>query len=239
MQSMRFQRRLSHLVLAGLAGSGLPSGADAGQPPEIRVGIVVEPPAAAAVHDLTPMVAEADAIWRPHGVTIGLVARDDVAAGWVRMSVFLEATASRGHQSVGLGSIWFAEDGLPAPLIRLNVSAVSVRIRSERIGGRRFDSWPQSLERRITTRALGRVLAHEVGHYVLASPAHSRSGLMRASFSGRQLAEWDRSSFALEPVVLPRLRARLARLASAQNPLVAERADPNDHDREDSSAMKH
>jgi hypothetical protein len=238
MPGMSFQRWLSHLVLGGLAGVGMPSTAAAGQPPEFRVGIVVDQPTPAAVRDLPVMVAEADAIWRPHGVTIGLVAPDDVAAGSARMSVLLETTAVREPQTVGLGSIWFAEDGLPAPLIRINVQAVAVRIRSERIGGRRFDSWPQTLERRITTRALGRVLAHEVGHYVLASPAHSRSGLMRASFSGRQLAEWDRSSFALEPVVLPRLRARLARLTSAQNPQVAERADPNDHDREDSSAMK-
>ena len=31
-------------------------------------------------------------------------------------------------------------------------------------------------------RALGRVLAHEIGHVLLAAPYHERDGLMRANF---------------------------------------------------------
>jgi hypothetical protein len=237
MLGMSLHRRLSPIVFGGLALVGVPSGAGAGQSPEFR-GIVIEEGVPAVVQDLPAMVAEADAIWRPHGVSIRLVAPGDVAPDSVRMAVVLAGTPARERDAIGLGSIWFGEDGLPAPLIRVNAPAVAVRIRNEHIGGRRFESWPQALERRITARALGRVLAHEVGHYVLASPAHAARGLMRASFSGRQLAEWDRASFALEPVILPRLRARLARLTLPHHPQVAERTDPNDHDGEALSAIK-
>ena len=65
------------------------------------------------------------------------------------------------------------------------------------------------------------VLAHEIGHYLLAFPTHSRVGLMRASFNSRQLEGWDRRGFRLEASALPRLRARVARLVSFPEPLVA------------------
>jgi hypothetical protein len=77
-------------------------------------------------------------------------------------------------------------------------------------------------------QAAGEVdLAHEPQvadlevHYLLAFPAHSRVGLMRASFDGRQLGSWDRRGFQLEASALPRLRARVARLVSFPEPLVA------------------
>jgi hypothetical protein len=67
------------------------------------------------------------------------------------------------------------------------------------------------------------VLAHEIGHFLLASSAHARHGLMRASFDGRQLSEWSRRGFELHGAALPRLRARLARLDSDREPLVASK----------------
>jgi hypothetical protein len=63
-------------------------------------------------------------------------------------------------------------------------------------------------------RALGRVLAHEIGHFVLALPSHAPSGLMRPTFSGRELTTLDRKAFALSAELLPRLRDRLVRLRS-------------------------
>jgi hypothetical protein len=45
---------------------------------------------------------------------------------------------------------------------------------------------PQVLEQHMA-RALGRAVAHEVGHYLTNSPAHARRGLMRASHRSSDL----------------------------------------------------
>ena len=44
-------------------------------------------------------------------------------------------------------------------------------------------------------RALGRVLAHEIGHVLLAAPYHDRAGLMRAAFRPDELAGPNRAAF--------------------------------------------
>src|SRR5581483_4855060 len=62
-------------------------------------------------------------------------------------------------------------------------------------------------------RALGRVLAHEMGHVLLAMSAHQPRGLMRASFRPADLAAMDRSTFTLSPNELSRLNSRLRALA--------------------------
>jgi hypothetical protein len=42
---------------------------------------------------------------------------------------------------------------------------------------------------RLLPRALGRALAHELGHYLLARRAHSPTGLMREAFRPEDLAD--------------------------------------------------
>ena len=74
-------------------------------------------------------------------------------------------------------------------------------------------------------RALGRVLAHELGHILLGSPAyHDPDGLMRATFTGGELAYIDPYRYRLADRSVRRLQARLARLTEAH---MAERAASN------------
>ncbi|HET9268537.1 MAG TPA: hypothetical protein VFO31_10250, partial [Vicinamibacterales bacterium] len=63
-------------------------------------------------------------------------------------------------------------------------------------------------------RALGRVLAHEIGHVLLAARGHGRSGLMRATFRAEELAGRDRRPFRLTCSDVDRLRVRLRDLAA-------------------------
>ena len=62
-------------------------------------------------------------------------------------------------------------------------------------------------------RALGRVLAHEIGHVLLRLPLHDATGLMRAVLSPSELAEPNRSRLGLANRSVGRLRSRLAALA--------------------------
>jgi hypothetical protein len=57
-------------------------------------------------------------------------------------------------------------------------------------------------------RALGRVLAHEIGHVVLSAPRHQASGLMRPSFDPADLVTPSRAAYTLSKKEIERLGQR-------------------------------
>ena len=70
-------------------------------------------------------------------------------------------------------------------------------------------------------RALGRVVAHEIGHVLFAWRRHTPHGLMRAQFGAVQLLDLDRRPFAVPADLLPRLRAHLEQLTGRVTTLMA------------------
>jgi hypothetical protein len=65
--------------------------------------------------------------------------------------------------------------------------------------------------------ALGRVVAHEIGHVLLGSPAyHDAEGLMRTTFFPEDLSRPERSRFLLTHRSVARLRSRIAAITEAQ-----------------------
>ena len=111
-----------------------------------------------------------------------------------------------------LGAILFDHENVPATTLTIQAAAVEATVARTRWGGRPFDQWPAAWRDTLIGRALGRVLAHEIGHYLLASRLHDRDGLMRASFDGDELLRPGRHGFAVAARDLPRLRTRLAGL---------------------------
>ena len=67
----------------------------------------------------------------------------------------------------------------------------------------RFSAWPIAARERFLSRALGRVIAHEIGHYLLG-PRHS-SGLMRRAFSAADLVDRSSARFRLSALDVQRL----------------------------------
>ena len=87
-----------------------------------------------------------------------------------------------------LGWIGFSDVEGPGPFIVLSLRrAMDLLGRAER-GARRLADLPGMVER-LLPRALGRALAHELGHYLLARRAHSPTGLMREAFRPEDLAD--------------------------------------------------
>jgi hypothetical protein len=70
-----------------------------------------------------------------------------------------------------------------------------------------FPAYPNDI-----ARALGRVLAHEIGHRLLGFPAHDRTGLMRPAFRPGELREPGRQHFTLTSIGISQLDRRLPRL---------------------------
>jgi hypothetical protein len=61
----------------------------------------------------------------------------------------------------------------------------------------------------VYARALGRVLAHELGHLLLRLNGHRDHGLMRSTFSHRSLIARGRGAFRLAPDDLRAIRTAL------------------------------
>ena len=58
---------------------------------------------------------------------------------------------------------------------------------------------------------LGRVVAHEIGHYLLNTRTHTPSGLMRATFEGAELVDHRSDTFDLDAGTTARLLERVGR----------------------------
>jgi len=159
------------------------------------------------------MIREADAIWRPHGVAVALEGRGGPALPipGAELPLALRFADPPAARLGRLGAVRLVH-GVPERSLDIVAADVSTLVGQAVWHGRRVDEWPATMVDQIKGRALGRVLAHELGHFLLASPVHTRIGLMRAGFTARDLASADRRPFQVNREYLPRLGARLDRL---------------------------
>jgi hypothetical protein len=158
-------------------------------------------------------IAEAARIWNVYDIAID--AADVVAcdiAGPASLTVaIVQDDRPRGRDGdASLGAVRFAADGMPEPTITLYLDAVIRIATSAPVMGLHPAFWPTELREQVVGRALGRALAHEIGHILLRSPHHADSGLMRAFQRGSTLAAPSPRPFALTGLDHARLRIALA-----------------------------
>jgi hypothetical protein len=150
---------------------------------------------------------EAEALWRKNGVTIVWHAGSPSACD-PPLRVWLARTP--GRSIVGdnaMGSILF-DHGVPVPVIHLSVENVEALLRSVPF----TDTSPAMHDLQVA-RALGRTLAHEIGHYLLSRETHDRQGLMRATWPIQEAVAAERRNFELMP---EQRAAAIERLAAGQ-----------------------
>ncbi len=148
------------------------------------------------------MMGEVSRIWEPYGVDVcweGVVGR---CTGWqVRFRVSIADSLPHISAAPGanptLGQIMFTPDG-PGTDISLSVDAARSLVLQATLGDRPLADWPAHSEEVLVPRVLGRALAHEIGHYLLGSRAHSRFGLMAASYRANQVTFGSSSRFRLD-----------------------------------------
>jgi hypothetical protein len=139
---------------------------------------------------------ETSHIWSSLDVTILWVdsADDAAAAADVDLKVMLEESAEPGrawaaHRGFVLAAVHQPDTSCGPGLVRLWVTRVRRHVASIRLLGFPLASLPVSLNELVLTRALGRALAHEIGHYLLGTGRHTSYGLMRAQFTPQELLE--------------------------------------------------
>ena len=189
----------------------------------LHVTLAVPPTPAVSPAVVHAAVAEAAGVWAPYGIAIDAAAPFDGAqgrpCGWATDSTVLTvvpvvtptgtrrsavASAWRG----ALGAITFAPGGAPTPAIILFLAGIEELIAGAHMFGAREWQWPASLHEQVLGRVVGRVLAHEIGHYVLRSPEHAADGLMRSLQVADDMVAPSRHRFTLTPAEAARLEDR-------------------------------
>jgi hypothetical protein len=154
------------------------------------------------------LASEAAQIWRREGVALRWVAAPESG----RPSAPLRVLVISRRESVAAGtSVWTVGELVPHSGQRaLAIASIAGAERVVKASGgqlRLFDG-QEALQYRLGV-VLGRAVAHEIGHYLLATPTHADSGLMRASIDAREFADPGARTFALDDTAGQWLRGRL------------------------------
>jgi hypothetical protein len=157
-------------------------------------------------------------LWRPYGVDI--VWEDE----WLESSdrpkpelfvLFVDRELERGRGgATPVAWIQFL-NGAPGQLINVSMPAAK-RLLSEAPwhDQRPIRMAPTSAQERLAGRMIGRALAHEIGHYLLATSTHARLGLMKPLISPAEFVKEGRKHLQLEADDVRVLRT--SRLTSCQ-----------------------
>jgi hypothetical protein len=190
---------LTTLLLLSLIGSTPP-------PSPLRIDVVLSGVQPSPRLEAFAM-REATLIWRAYDVDIRRVQADDATrADAIRLTVVLAPAPARNISTKALGVIHFVGD-TPEPSILLYPNRAATLV--DRTAGADSATMKMSpmLRDLFLGRALGRALAHEIGHYLLRSRAHSEHGLMRGQQLSCDLLLADRRGFGLSNAEIIRLRA--------------------------------
>ncbi|MEO5896632.1 MAG: hypothetical protein ABIS06_13120 [Vicinamibacterales bacterium] len=172
-----------------------------------RTNIAVVDEAGMEDSQMRIVIREVDRIWAREGVGFSWV--HDTPSGEGALTVIIQqGTLNKGGAPLAgwrhvLGSIPVSGGQV---LSRISVSLGTVRslLADALVQGRPLSQRPVRLRQELEAQALGRVVAHEIGHYRLGSYGHTATGLMRAVFSTEELIDRAMSRFWLGGTPAPR-----------------------------------
>jgi hypothetical protein len=128
-----------------------------------------------------------------------------------------EADARRDN-TTALGWIVFDDPTTPESEIYVSYENVVAYMADARAVVGLRDHMTVAEREMLLARVMGRALAHEIGHYLLATKVHSAHGLMQAAHTASDFFGADRRAFALDAAQRQAVAARLR-----QEPLVVSR----------------
>jgi hypothetical protein len=165
----------------------------------VRLGLAFTPDSALPPAVVRAASAEAADIWAPHGVAVDLL----LPCGWVPDNLEVLTIAIAGSSTGSgpwqgrLGTIAFDAEDVPRPYLTVFFDGLMRMIASTPMWMAGAPQWPPARREQVVGRALGRVIAHEIGHFVLRTRDHTSSGLMRPVLGADELVATDRGRFAL------------------------------------------
>ena len=186
-------------ILAMLLSAAVAHGASAVERPVVRVLVQTEGTLAGDPRTLGEIVQGAREIWRPYAdVTFDVTGRGVGSPRTLR--VVITDRVSTLSDGASLGWIEFV-DGQPSNVITVSTSAAMSLMKASRWGG-----LPKTVQRTFLVRAMARAVAHELGHYLLATRDHARRGLMRGALTADDIMQPRPSSYRLDRAQVQRLQ---------------------------------
>jgi len=155
------------------------------------------------------LVNETESIWRDANVQLRWITDNTNGDSGrpLRILVTRRAVTARQAHSWPVGELLRFED---RSAIAMASIAGALRIVQENPERQMLDL-PAMRQYRLGV-VLGRAVAHEIGHYLLQSNAHSPYGLMRATIDAREFADLRAGSFRLDRESQAYLAARATRI---------------------------
>ncbi len=185
--------------------------------PKLLVVVHVERQESADAQLLIEATAMARDIWRPYvDVGFGKAGAIQRTIEVDQLDLVVTDRLLQHDEPRGLGWIQFVNDQ-PAPTITVSTRAAQQLMEASSWSGTPLRLLPASVRRQFISRALGRSIAHEVGHYLLRSKAHGRRGLMRDHLTADDIMEPRHGKDRLEPDDLKRLDRRLYEYAATMS----------------------
>jgi hypothetical protein len=183
-------------------------------PCALAIELHVRAPLTVGVLEWHVITGEADRLWKRYGVTFcWTTSMSGCDRLEVRLRVFVAEEARPPVDASASGTVlgWIAFSGsTPGTEITLSIAAARAIVGRSHVGDRALIAWPPAVRDRYVPRVLGRALAHEIGHYVLGSREHTRTGLMAASFDPDRITLEGASRFTLSPASAGSVRAHCA-----------------------------
>jgi hypothetical protein len=145
-------------------------------------------------------ISEAAAIWSPYDVVVSgaeplhTAAHDDVTLTVVMSPA---RAAADPMWTAPLGAVDFDAAGAPLHIVTVFILRLVTMI--EAAGPRHVPAWqwPRAIREQVVGRAMGRVIAHEIGHVLLRTRGHAPDGLMRAVQRADELVDPERARYRL------------------------------------------
>jgi hypothetical protein len=92
------------------------------------------------------------------------------------------------HRGTPLGRVLWTQEGGPANRVEVSLNAVRAQVMSARFHGYDVNALPGGTQDELLGRAMGRVIAHEIGHW-LFGPDHASGGLMKETLDDQALID--------------------------------------------------
>jgi hypothetical protein len=220
----RVVRRVVAATVVGILAAS--ASARAADPRLAAPGLVVDVRMTVA-QDVPPSVvaglkAEAETIWRTAGVTLRWNVSPDDAEADASLRVLVMA---RGGSAVASRHTWPVGELLIDQAGR-HFAVVSTGAARRVVAAVRAPHEPQALADRRLALVLGRAVAHELGHYLLATAGHTPSGLMRAYVAVADYVDPRRGGFRIDAAAGDRIRAAWPRAGATPSPVAGSARPP-------------
>ena len=173
---------------------------------------------------LTRAIDQVRQIWRSAGIAVSAGRYGEPAPpDATRISLRMVYVKHSVDHTVVLAWTTMAPDRRLAPALFVSVPGLTELLSTADVKGRPFNQRPRELRDRLLGQAIGRVTAHELGHFLLQRAGHADQGLLRPRYSTADLIEPWLHPFEVAVADRQIVRREVANLARLQAGMRGER----------------